>query len=148
MKINFIFVFIFILILSCSKDNNIIFLDNDKILRDYSTNKIKVIYVWASWCPDCNNTKKQYLNILNKLSKDNRFEIYTISLDIKKSPLIEYAKNSIKWGIYFEEDKVWDSDIINFLNIESIPSLFIYDGIKNNKQIFYSIDEFKDEYFK
>ena len=146
MKINLIF--ILLLVLSCSKDHNIIFLDNDNILRDYSPNKIKVIYVWASWCPDCNNTKKQYLNILNKLSKDDRFEIYTISLDIKKATLIEYAKNSIRWGIYFEEDKVWDSDIINFLKIESIPSLFVYDSINNNKHIFYSIDEFKNEYIK
>lgn len=80
------------------------------------TDKDKILYFWATWCPDC---KEKLTSVFQKEEIFNKFDVYLVATDkdIKK---IEHFqnKNNLKKRVVTDPDK----QLQKLLKVFSVPT--------------------------
>ncbi len=92
-----------------------------------------LIDFWASWCGPCRKESPEMVRIYNKYHKKG-FEIYSVSLDKKKSSWIKaIQKDQLAAWTHVSDLKYWQSAAAQAYNVNSIPFTVLID--KNGKLI-------------
>ena len=95
-------------------------------LKIDSSKKKKLLYFWASWCPDCRGKLRGELQDLKKQRKD--VEILTVNVDRKQSKGESFIKDeSLPFPVVRDESRV----LRKKLKVFSVPSWAIIEQSDN-----------------
>jgi peroxiredoxin len=87
---------------------------------------VLLVEFWASWCVPCRQDNPELVNIYSNY-KSKGFEIYGVSLDLKKESWIKaIEKDNIYWTQTIAEGGI-NNNIVKSLGILSIPANFLID---------------------
>lgn len=120
--------------------------DNKELLLENFEQKVILIYFWATWCTDCNNSMIE----LNKIAREMRKEplkIITISEDFKDYSVIEefFKKKKLdNLQIYIDKK----GKLFNSMNLKNMPSSIIIDKKGNIIYKIIGTIDFQSENFK
>lgn len=105
----------------------------DTIALSSLQGKIVLIDFWASWCAPCLKEQPGLRSLYKKYTQSafvnaNGFEIYSISLDSKKTEWANAIKKfKMNWA-QVSDLKFWNSGAANLYNVEEIPFNILIDG--------------------
>ncbi len=111
-----------------SKAPEIILLDpHDSTVKLSSfEGKVVLIDFWASWCGPCRASIPQ-VKRLYKRYKDQGFEVFAVSIDIKKDEWLNAIKHDKLPYTLVVDDKGWYSKVIEQYFVDGIPMSFLLD---------------------
>jgi peroxiredoxin len=103
--------------------------------------KLVLLDFWASWCGYCKIANAEFIPIYNTY-KSQGFEIFSVSMDIKKEAWVAAIKNqNLLWPYHGSELKGWDdSKLSEIYGVESLPATFLID--ENGYIIDTDLDDF------
>lgn len=86
-------------------------------------NRVVLLYLWASWCPECDKNLKFINDLKNKYNND--ITILFISIDRDIETWITAKKNIKTKGIHFYLGNNLKSPFSKFINLDWIPRYMI-----------------------
>lgn len=89
--------------------------------------KYKVIIVWASWCPHCQQEKGKLKELYEELQPKG-WEFVSFSVETNRDDFNKFSSD-VKW-ISDTELLYWSSSFVKKLNVNGTPTFYILD--KNN----------------
>ena len=99
----------------------------DSILKLSSLNgKVVLIDFWASWCAPC-RAANPYIQKLYKQYKAKGFEIFAVSLDVKKEAWLKaIKKDKLTYMQVYDRDG-WNSKVAERFYVDMLPTNFLLD---------------------
>ncbi|HEY3373166.1 MAG TPA: TlpA disulfide reductase family protein [Prolixibacteraceae bacterium] len=95
--------------------------------------KLVLIDFWGTWCSPCVEEQSELAKLYRKFKQaaftnGKGFEIYGVSLDVKKSNWENFiTTNKINW-IQVSDLKFWRSPVAKIYNIQGLPFNILIDG--------------------
>ena len=88
--------------------------------------KVVLIDFWASWCAPC-RAANPYIQKLYKKYKANGFEVFAVSLDVKKEAWLKAIKNDKLTYIQVTDNTGWYSKVAERFYVDQLPTNFLID---------------------
>jgi thiol-disulfide isomerase/thioredoxin len=89
--------------------------------------KVVLLDFWASWCMPCRMANPELVAVYSQYKEDG-FEIFSISFDVKKEAWLKAIHNdSLYWPFHGTDYLGWDSEIGLLYNVEMIPTAYLID---------------------
>lgn len=119
-------------------------------LYNINPGSLKVLYFWASWCPDCRKDMPILRLLVNKYW-GNGVSFIGVSYDTNPDVWVKFYKDTLKFEHMTQlrdEAKMSESVVAKQYKISSIPTIYLLDG--QNKvlmattdvnQLLYKLDE-------
>lgn len=99
----------------------------DSMIKLSSLNgKVVLIDFWASWCAPC-RAANPYVQKLYKKYKDQGFEVFAVSLDVKKDAWLKAIKKDKLTYIQVLDDAGWNSKVAERFYVDALPTNFLLD---------------------
>ncbi len=100
---------------------------NDSITKLSSLNgKVVLVDFWASWCAPC-RAVNPYVQKLYKKYKDNGFEVFAVSLDVKKESWLKAIKQDKLTYTQVIDYTGWNSKVAEQFFVDALPTNFLLD---------------------
>lgn len=99
----------------------------DSMIKLSSLNgKVVLIDFWASWCAPC-RAANPYLQKLYKKYKEKGFEVFAVSLDVKKQAWLKAIKKDKLTYTQVIDNSGWNSKVAEQFFVDMIPTNFLLD---------------------
>ena len=85
-----------------------------------------LIDFWASWCAPC-RAANPYIEKLYKKYKAKGFEVYAVSIDVKKDAWLKAIKKDKLSYLQVNENTGWYSKVAEQYYVDQIPTNFLLD---------------------
>jgi len=108
-------------------------LKGDTVALSTLKGKLVLIDFWGTWCSPCVQEQSELAKLYRKyklaaFTNGKGFEIYGVSLDVKKSNWENFINtNKIDW-IQVSDLKFWRSPVAKTYNIQGLPFNVLIDG--------------------
>jgi len=108
-------------------------LKGDTVALSTLKGKLVLIDFWGTWCSQCVQEQSELAKLYRKyklaaFTNGKGFEIYGVSLDVKKSNWENFINtNKIDW-IQVSDLKFWRSPVAKTYNIQGLPFNVLIDG--------------------
>ena len=90
------------------------------------TGKVTLIDFWASWCAPC-RAANPYIQKLYKKYRANGFEVFAVSLDVKKEAWLKAIKKDKLTYTQVNDNTGWNSKIAEQYYVDQLPTNFLLD---------------------
>ena len=90
------------------------------------TGKVILIDFWASWCAPC-RAANPYIQKLYKKYRANGFEVFAVSLDVKKEAWLKAIKKDKLTYTQVNDNTGWNSKIAELYFVDMLPTNFLLD---------------------
>ena len=90
------------------------------------TGKVILIDFWASWCAPC-RAANPYIQKLYKKYRANGFEVFAVSLDVKKEAWLKAIKKDKLTYTQVNDNTGWNSKIAEQYYVDQLPTNFLLD---------------------
>ena len=107
--------------------------NGDTVALSSLKGKLVLIDFWATWCAPCVAEQQELAKLYRKykmsaFTNGKGFEIYGVSLDVKKTNWENFiTTNKIDW-IQVSDLKFWRSPVARTYNIQGLPYNILIDG--------------------
>ena len=99
----------------------------DSILKLSSLQgKVVLIDFWASWCGPC-RAANPYIQKLYKQYKAKGFEVFAVSLDVKKEAWLKAIKKDKLTYTQVLDNAGWNSKVAEKYYVDALPTNFLLD---------------------
>ena len=88
--------------------------------------KVVLIDFWASWCAPC-RAVNPYIQKLYKKYKANGFEVFAVSLDVKKEAWLKAVKKDKLTYTLVIDNTGWNSKVAESFFVDQLPTNFLLD---------------------
>lgn len=88
--------------------------------------KVVLIDFWASWCAPC-RAANPYIKKLYKKYKDDGFEVFAVSLDVKKESWFKAIKKDKLTYTQVIDNAGWNSKVAEQFFVDALPTNFLLD---------------------
>jgi len=88
--------------------------------------KVVLIDFWASWCAPC-RAANPYIEKLYKKYKAQGFEVYAVSIDVKKEAWLKAIKKDKLTYTQVIENTGWYSKVAEQYYVDQLPTNFLLD---------------------
>lgn len=99
--------------------------------------KVVLIDFWASWCAPC-RAANPFVQKLYKKYKDQGFEVFAVSLDVKKDAWLKAVKKDKLTYTQVVDLAGWRSKVAEIFYVDALPTNFLLD--KSGKIVAINID--------
>lgn len=99
--------------------------------------KVVLVDFWASWCAPCRDANP-YIQKLYKKYRANGFEVFGVSLDVKKEAWIKAVKQDKLSYTGVIDNMGWNSRVAERFFVDQLPTNFLLD--RNGKIVAINID--------
>lgn len=101
--------------------------EKDSIIKLSSfTGKVVLIDFWASWCAPC-RAANPYIQQLYKKYKAKGFEVFAVSLDVKKDAWLKAIKKDKLTYTQVIDNRGWNSKVAESYFVDQLPTNFLLD---------------------
>jgi peroxiredoxin len=90
------------------------------------TGKVVLIDFWASWCAPC-RAANPYIQKLYKKYRADGFEVFAVSLDIKKEAWLKAIKKDKLTYTLVIDNAGWNSKVAEQFYVDQLPTNFLLD---------------------
>ena len=90
------------------------------------TGKVILIDFWASWCAPC-RAANPYIQKLYKKYRADGFEVFAVSLDVKKEAWLKAIKKDKLTYTQVNDNTGWNSKIAELYYVDQLPTNFLLD---------------------
>ncbi len=99
----------------------------DSIIKLSSlTGKVVLIDFWASWCAPC-RAANPYIQQLYKKYRAKGFEVFAVSLDVKKDAWLKAIKKDKLTYTQVLDNSGWNSKVAESYFVDQLPTNFLLD---------------------
>lgn len=99
----------------------------DSMIKLSSLNgKVVLIDFWASWCAPC-RAANPYVQKLYKKYHEKGFEVFAVSLDVKKQAWLKAIKKDKLTYTQVIDNSGWNSKVAEQFFVDMIPTNFLLD---------------------
>ena len=88
--------------------------------------KVVLIDFWASWCAPC-RAANPYIQKLYKKYKAEGFEVFAVSLDVKKEAWLKAVKKDKLTYTLVIDNTGWNSKVAESFFVDQLPTNFLLD---------------------
>lgn len=88
--------------------------------------KVVLIDFWASWCAPC-RAANPYIEKLYKKYKDDGFEVFAVSLDVKHESWLKAVKKDKITYTQVIDLTGWNSKVAESFYVDALPTNFLLD---------------------
>ena len=88
--------------------------------------KVVLIDFWASWCAPC-RAANPYIQKLYKKYRASGFEVFAVSLDVKKKDWLKAIKKDKLTYTQVNDNTGWNSKIAELYFVDMLPTNFLLD---------------------
>lgn len=101
--------------------------EKDSIVKLSSFNgKVVLIDFWASWCAPC-RAANPYIQQLYKKYRAQGFEVFAVSLDVKKEAWLKAIKKDKLTYTQVIDNAGWNSKVAERYFVDQLPTNFLLD---------------------
>ncbi len=90
------------------------------------TGKVVLIDFWASWCAPC-RAANPYIQKLYKKYRASGFEVFAVSLDVKKEAWVKAIKKDKITYTLVIDNTGWNSKVAEQYFVDQLPTNFLID---------------------
>ena len=88
--------------------------------------KVVLIDFWASWCAPCRQ-ENPYVQKLYKKYRESGFEVFAVSLDVKKEGWLKAIKQDKLTYTQVLDNSGWNSKVAERFFVDQLPTNFLLD---------------------
>ncbi|HQW83690.1 MAG TPA: TlpA disulfide reductase family protein [Ferruginibacter sp.] len=100
--------------------------DGNMIKLSSLAEKVVLVDFWASWCAPCRAANPFVQKLYKKYGK-NGFEVYAVSLDVKKEAWLKaIKKDKLTYSLVIDTDG-WKSKVAESYFVDQLPTNFLLD---------------------